>query len=99
MSQASTPIPSGIFYFMGNRSVVRLSLGQWDALNREGIVDVEDLKEYEDDDIDNVFYNLRRPQDLWHPTIPFRAGSAEVPADNAATPPVAFQAAVPRRES
>ena len=98
MSQASTPIASGMSYFMGNYSVVRLSGGQWAALNREGILDVVDLEEYEDDDIDNVFYNLRRPQDTWHPTIPFRAGSAKVPADAAVNPPVVFQAAVPQRE-
>ena len=45
MSQASTPIASGMSYFMGNRSVVRLSLGQWDAFKQEGILDVRDLEE------------------------------------------------------
>ena len=98
MSQASTPIASGLVYFMGPHSVVRLSGGQWIALNREGIEDVKDLKEYKDDDIDNVFYNLRRPQDLWHATIPFRAGSAEVPAQPNAAPPVLFEAAVAQRD-
>ena len=94
MSQASTPIVSGLSYFMGNRSVVKLSLGQWDALKREGILDVGDLEEYEDDDIDNVVYNLRQPQDTWYPTIPLEPGSAEIPFDANAVPPVLFQVAV-----
>ena len=72
MSQASTPIGSGLHYFLGATSVVRLSVGQWGALTREGIVDVGDLEEYEDDDIDNVIQNLRRPRCLpvlEHPTV------------------------------
>ena len=98
MSQASTPFVSGQQYFLGTYSVVKLSGGQWAALKREGILSVVDLMEYEDDDIDNVVQNLRRPQDTWHPTIPLEPGSVEILADANATPPVAFQAAVARRE-
>ena len=61
-------------------------------------MDVEDLKEYDDDDIDNVILNLRRPQDTWHATIPLIPGSVEILADNSVNPPVVYQAAVPRRE-
>ena len=39
---------------------------------------VEDLEEFENDDIDNVVQNLRRPQDIWHPTIHAHAGSTEI---------------------
>ena len=98
MSQASTPFMSGQQYFLGTYSVVKLSGGQWEVLKREGILSVADLMEYEDDDIDNVFYNLRRPQDTWHSTIPLIQGSAEILADDTVNPPVVYQAAVPRRE-
>ena len=97
MSQASTPFVSGQQYFLGTYSVVKLSGGQWAALKREGILSVADLMEYEDDDIDNVFYNLRRPQDTWHPTILLEPGSADIPAQPNAVPPVLFQAAVTQR--
>ena len=66
MPQASTSFNSGQDYFMGNHSVVKLSAGQWVAIKREGIVNVEDLVEFKDDDVDNVVLNLRRPQDFWH---------------------------------
>ena len=98
MSQASTPFVSGRQYFLGTYSVVKLSRGQWAALKREGILNVADLEEYKDDDINNVVQNLRRPQDTWHPTIPLDPGSAEIPAQPNAVPPVLFQAAVARRE-
>ena len=80
MSQASTPFVSGQGYFMGNLSVVKLSAGQWIALKREGILNVGDLVEFEDDDIDNVILDLRQPQDIWHPTQLAVPGSAEIPA-------------------
>ena len=44
---------------MGNYSVVKLSAGQWISIKREGIVNVKDLVEFEDDDIDNVILNHR----------------------------------------
>ena len=69
MSQASTPL-TGQGYFMGNSSVIRLSSGQWVAVKREGIKNIGDLVEFEDDNIDNVILNLRRPLDIWHPTTP-----------------------------
>ena len=56
------------------------------------------MEEYDDDDIDNVIQNLRRPQDTWHPTIPLIPASAEILADDTVNPPVVYQAAVPRRE-
>ena len=98
MSQASTPFATGQDYFMGNLSVVKLSGGQWIALKRECILNVGDLAEYKDDDINNVILNLRRPQDIFHPTVPVFPGSAEIPANNNANPLVLFQAAVARRE-
>ena len=58
MSQASTPFGSGLDYFMGATSVVKLSPGQWISVNTEGTVNVKDLLEFEDDDIDNVVLNL-----------------------------------------
>ena len=58
MSQESTPL-TGQDYFMGNYSVVKLSARQWVALKREGIKDVKDLVEFEDDDVDSVILNLR----------------------------------------
>ena len=64
MSQASTPFATSQDYFMRILSVVKLSVGQWIFLNTEGIVNVKDLLEVEDDDIDNIFLNLRRPQDV-----------------------------------
>ena len=79
---------------MGNSSVVRLSSGQWVALKRERIENVGDLVEFKDNDIDNGILNLRQLQDIWHPTIPAHAGSAEIAADNVAVPLVSFQAAV-----
>ena len=68
MSQASTPLTVQC-YFMGNSSVVRLSFVQWVTLKREGIENVWDLVEFEDDNIDNEILNLRQPQDIYHPTI------------------------------
>ena len=75
MSQGSTSFALGQDYFMGNYSVVKLSARQWVSINCEGImkelwrncegiVNVEDLLEFKDDDIDNVFLNLRQPQDV-----------------------------------
>ena len=52
-----------------------MSAGQWVASKQEGIANVKDLVELEDDDIDNIILNLRRPQDIWHPTIPAHTGS------------------------
>ena len=78
MSQASTPLV-GQSYFMGNHSVGKLSAGQWVALKREGMEDVKDLMEFKDNDLDNAILNFRRPQDIWYPTIPALAGSAEIP--------------------
>ena len=94
MSQASTPFANGRDYFLGNASVVKLRGGQWISVNTEGIVNVEDLLEFEDDDIDNVVLNLRRPQDVWHPTEEAVLAKAEIPADLNAVPPVLFIAAV-----
>ena len=59
---------------------------------------VEDLVEFKDDGVDNVILYLRRPQDIWHPTIPALAGSAEIAVNNTVDPPVRFQAAVTRRD-
>ena len=98
MSQASSPL-TGQGYFMGNSSVVQLSSKQWVALKREGIENVGDLVEFKDDDINNVIFNLIRPQDSWHPTIPTHTGSAEIAVDNAAVLPVPFQAVVTQRDS
>ena len=78
---------------------MKLSGGQWAALKQDGILNVVDLAEYKDDDINNVIMNLRRPQDIWHPTVPMFPGSAEIPANNNVNPPVLFQAAVAWRES
>ena len=94
MSQASTPFANGHDYFLGNTSVVKLSAGQWISVNTEGIMNVEDLLEFEDDDIDNVVLNLRRPQDVWHPTEEAVLAEAEILADPLAVPPVLFKAAV-----
>ena len=58
MSQASTPFATGQDYFMGPPSVVKLSVGQWISVKKEGIVNVKDLLEFEDDNIDNVVLNL-----------------------------------------
>ena len=41
--------------------MVRLVTKQYVALKGEGIVTVENLKEFKDDDIDNVAQNLRQP--------------------------------------
>ena len=64
----------------------------------EGIISVEDLEEFEDDDIDNVIQNFRQPQDIWHPTVQAHARSAEVLENLAAIPPVAYQATVLQRD-
>ena len=40
-----------------------------------------DLTEFDNDDINNVVQNLRRPQDIYHPTVPALTGSAEVLAN------------------
>ena len=63
MSQASRTL-TGQDYFLGTTSVVRLAAKQYVALKGEGIVNVEDLEEFKDNDIDNVIQNLRRPQDI-----------------------------------
>ena len=68
MSQASTPFVAGQSYFIGKPCVVKLSPGQWVSVNTKGMVNVEDLLKFKDDDIDNVITNLRRPQDVWHAT-------------------------------
>ena len=57
-------------------------------------MNVEDLLEFEDDDIDNVVTNLRRPQDVWHATTEDVVGLAKIPADPNAVPSVLFQAEV-----
>ena len=44
------------------------------------------------------FLNLRRPQDIWHATIPAHMGSVEIAANTATVPPVQFQAAVAQRD-
>ena len=90
MSQASTSFASGQSYFMDNPSVVKLSPGQWVSIKAEGIVNVKDLLEFEDDDIDNVITNLRQPQDIWHPTREAVVGRVEVAANPNAVPPVLF---------
>ena len=41
---------------------------------------MEDMIEFEDDDINNVVTNLRRPQDIFHPEVPAQVGVPEVPA-------------------
>ena len=68
MSQASTTL-TGQDYFLGNSSVVRLAAKEYVVLKGEGILNVEDLEDFEDDDIDNVVQNLRQPQDIWHATL------------------------------
>ena len=83
---------------MGNHSVVKLSAEQWVSIKQEGIMNVEDLVEFEDDDIDNVILNLRRPQDVWHLTQLAVPGSADILANPNVNPPVVYQAAVARRE-
>ena len=57
-------------------------------------MEVEDLLEFEDDDINNVVLNLQCPQDVWHPKVEAVIGQAEILADPNAVPPVLFQAAV-----
>ena len=94
MSQASTLFAASQDYFIGILSVVKLSAGQWISVNTEGIVNVKDLLEFEDDNIDNVVLNLKRPQDVLHPTEATVIGQAEISADPNAVPPVRFQAAV-----
>ena len=79
---------------MGNASVEQLSASQLVALKREGIRNVKDLVEFKDNDANNVILNLRQPKDIWHPTIPTHAGSAEIAVNNAAVSPMIFQAAV-----
>ena len=97
MSQVSTPFASGQSYFIGNPSVVKLSPGQWVSIKAEGIVNVEDLLEFEDDDIDNVTTNLRRPQDVWFPTREAVVGPVKVAVNTNTVPPVLFRAAVLQR--
>ena len=93
MSQASTALTSQD-YFLSNTSMVQLAVKQYVALKGKEIVNVDDLEEFEDDAIDNVVQNLRRPQDILHPTVQAHTGSAEIVADLAAVSPVPFQAAV-----
>ena len=57
MSQASTTL-TGQDSFLGNTSVVRLVVKLYVALKGEGIVSVEDLEEFDDDDIDNIVQDL-----------------------------------------
>ena len=61
MSQAST-VSNPIDYFL---NVVKIHYSQWGALTGEGINDVGDLVEFDDNDIDNVVTNLRHPQDIF----------------------------------
>ena len=44
----------------------------------EGMVDVVDLAELDDDDVDNIIQNLRLPQDIYHPEVPVTLGRVEV---------------------
>ena len=74
MSQASTALTSITYYL----SVVGIHHTQWLALTREGISDVEDMIKFDDDDIDNVVTNLRRPQDIFHAEVPAQLGVPEV---------------------
>ena len=94
MAQASKPL-TGQNYLMGQPSVVRLSIIQWSALKAEGIVDVLDISEFDDDDIDNIVRNLRRPRDIYHLTVPVYAESAAVVVNP--TSGVLFQAVVNQR--
>ena len=80
MSQASTPL-IGQYYLLRQSSIVRCNVAQWTTLKVEGIVDVEDLAEFDDDDIDSVIQNLRRPQDVYHQEVPATIDRVEVPAD------------------
>ena len=66
MSQASTPL-NGLTYFL---KVVGIHHSQWAALTGEGINDVEDMIEFDADNINNVVTNLRRPQDVFHAEVP-----------------------------
>ena len=97
MSQASTTL-TGQDYFLGSTSVVRLANKQYFALKREGIVNVENLKEFKVDDVDNVVHYFKRPQDIWYPMVQAHAGSVEAFENLAAIPPVAYQATVAQRD-
>ena len=90
MSQVSTSFSLCQDYFMGNNSVVKLSAGQWVYIKQEGIVNVKDLMEFEDDDIGNVIFNLRQPQDIQHPTQLAIPGSTEIAANNNVDPLMLF---------
>ena len=80
MSQASKVL-NPINYFI---NIVNIHHSQWGALFREGINNVEDLAEFDDDDIDNIVTNLWRPQDIFHTEVPAQACSPEVVAVPAA---------------
>ena len=74
MSEASTVL-TGITYLL---SVIGIHHTQWLALTREGISDVEDMIEFDDDDNNNVVTDLRRPQDIFHAEVPAVLGVPEV---------------------
>ena len=67
------------------------------CIKAEGIVNIKDLLEFEDDDINNVITNLRQPQDIWHLTRDAVVGCAEVAANPNAVPLMLFLAAVLQR--
>ena len=48
---------------------MKLQANQWPELTQEGISVVEDLVEFENDDIDNIVQNLRRSQNIVHAEI------------------------------
>ena len=47
----------------------------------DGITDVEDLAEFDTDDINNIIQNLRLIQDFYHPIVPTTMVNVEVPSD------------------
>ena len=76
MSQASMALVAINFFF----EIVKLQANHWIALTMEGINNVEDMGEFEDDDINNVVQNLRQPQDIYHAKISAHASRLEVVA-------------------